>query len=113
MNLHQARAAAGLSVLTFISADGDLNTAAIAEGLAVENPNIHQLSIQSHMPDPPPLHVFSVIGGGIMDVPSNAPDPPEKGEHSVFARHALRGGVTFGERSRRNLAECFRLRVVL
>jgi uncharacterized protein len=31
----------GLPVLTLISADEDLNVAATAEGLAVENPNIH------------------------------------------------------------------------
>jgi hypothetical protein len=41
MGLHHGRSAVGLSGLTFISADGDLNTAALAEGLAVENPSDH------------------------------------------------------------------------
>ena len=41
IRLHQGRSAAGLSGLTFISADGDLNTAAQAEGLAVDDPNAH------------------------------------------------------------------------
>jgi uncharacterized protein len=31
----------GLPVLTLVSADEDLNVAAAAEGLAVENPNRH------------------------------------------------------------------------
>jgi uncharacterized protein len=31
----------GLPVLTLVSADGDLNVAATAEGLAMENPNMH------------------------------------------------------------------------
>ena len=31
----------GSSGLTFVSADGELNTAAVAEGLSVENPNEH------------------------------------------------------------------------
>jgi hypothetical protein len=31
----------GLPVLTLVSADEDLNVAATAEGLAVENPNRH------------------------------------------------------------------------
>lgn len=33
--------AGGHGVMTFVSADGDLNLAAVAEGLAVENPNDH------------------------------------------------------------------------
>lgn len=37
----EALAAAGLSQLTFVAADGDLLTAANAEGLATENPNVH------------------------------------------------------------------------
>ena len=41
LNLHQNRMATGLSVLTFVSADGALNTAAKAEGLTVDNPNSH------------------------------------------------------------------------
>jgi uncharacterized protein len=41
IGLHQGRAAASLSALTLISADGDLNTAARAEGLAVDDPNAH------------------------------------------------------------------------
>ncbi len=36
--LHQA---AGLGPVTLISADGELNAAAIAEGLAVDDPNAH------------------------------------------------------------------------
>ncbi len=39
--LHQARLAAGLGSLTLISADGELNTAAQTEGLAVDDPNSH------------------------------------------------------------------------
>jgi predicted nucleic acid-binding protein len=39
--LHRARQAGGLAPLTLVSADGDLNTAAAAEGLAVENPNMY------------------------------------------------------------------------
>jgi hypothetical protein len=31
----------GLPVLTLVSADGDLNMAAMIEGLTVEDPNIH------------------------------------------------------------------------
>jgi predicted nucleic acid-binding protein len=38
---NQAFAAAGLPSLTFIAADGDLLTAAEAEGLAIDNPNLH------------------------------------------------------------------------
>jgi predicted nucleic acid-binding protein len=41
MSLHQGRSAAGLSALTFISSDGELNTAARAEGLTVDDPNAH------------------------------------------------------------------------
>jgi len=41
LELHQGRSAAGLSGLTFISADADLNTAATAEGLPVEDPNTY------------------------------------------------------------------------
>ena len=36
-----ARVSRGLSPLTFVSADAELNIAAQAEGLAVENPNNH------------------------------------------------------------------------
>ena len=41
IEVHQARVAAGASPLTIISADEPLNTAAVAEGLLVENPNNH------------------------------------------------------------------------
>lgn len=41
VGLHQARKTAGLNPLTLVSADGDLNAAALAEGLLVENPNLH------------------------------------------------------------------------
>jgi len=41
LSLHQSRHSVGLSVLTFVSADGDLAKAAQAEGLAVENPIHH------------------------------------------------------------------------
>jgi predicted nucleic acid-binding protein len=41
LSLHQSRSLAGLSILTFVSADGDLYRAAQAEGLAVENPINH------------------------------------------------------------------------
>lgn len=33
--------AAGSSMITLVSADGPLNTAAVAEGLAVDDPNLH------------------------------------------------------------------------
>jgi hypothetical protein len=33
--------AAGLSALTFVAADNDLVSAAQAEGLAADNPNLH------------------------------------------------------------------------
>ena len=39
--LHRTRATAGLPPLTFICADQELNAAATAEGLAVDNPNSH------------------------------------------------------------------------
>jgi predicted nucleic acid-binding protein len=41
IELHHARLTAGLSRLTFISADQELNTAATAEGLTVDNPTTH------------------------------------------------------------------------
>ena len=41
MELHQARQAAGLSTLSLISADTELNLAAMAEGLTVDDPNHH------------------------------------------------------------------------
>ena len=41
LSLHQSRVSAGLSVLTFVSADGALNKAAQAEGLVVDNPTNH------------------------------------------------------------------------
>jgi uncharacterized protein len=41
LSLNQARSAAGLSPLTFISADAELNRAALTEGLSVEDPNAH------------------------------------------------------------------------
>ncbi len=39
--LHDLRQALGLPILTLVSADKDLNDAAIAEGMTVENPNAH------------------------------------------------------------------------
>ena len=41
LSLHQSRVSAGLSVLTFVSADGALNKAAQVEGLVVDNPTNH------------------------------------------------------------------------
>lgn len=41
LQTQQKRANLGLSPLTLLSADTDLNAAAIAEGLAVDNPNNH------------------------------------------------------------------------
>jgi uncharacterized protein len=41
MEVHARGDILGLPVLTLISADEDLNVAASAEGLVVENPNIH------------------------------------------------------------------------
>ena len=38
---HEQYLAAGLPVLTFVSADADLLVAARAEGLSAENPNDH------------------------------------------------------------------------
>jgi predicted nucleic acid-binding protein len=38
---NQTFTAAGLSSLTFIAADSDLLTAAQAEGLSIDNPNLH------------------------------------------------------------------------
>jgi hypothetical protein len=40
LNVNSACAAAG-AVFTLVSADGELNAAARAEGLAVEDPNLH------------------------------------------------------------------------
>jgi len=39
--LHQRRLAAGMARLTLISADQDLNAAAMAEGIDVDNPTAH------------------------------------------------------------------------
>jgi hypothetical protein len=39
--VHVRYLAAGLSAVTFISADTELTTAAIAEGLTIEAPNAH------------------------------------------------------------------------
>lgn len=39
--LHDLRQVLGLPVLTLVSADTDLNVAATAEGLTVDNPNAH------------------------------------------------------------------------
>ena len=39
--LQAARQAAGISAITFISADQELNAAAAQEGLAVDDPNLH------------------------------------------------------------------------
>jgi predicted nucleic acid-binding protein len=41
IELHRARSAAGLSRLTLISSDQELNTAATAEGLDVDDPTAH------------------------------------------------------------------------
>jgi predicted nucleic acid-binding protein len=41
LSVHAARATAGLPLLNFVSADTELNTAAAAEGLPVEDPNVH------------------------------------------------------------------------
>jgi len=41
LEAHQLRASAGATPLTLVSADDALNTAAIAEGLAVDNPKHH------------------------------------------------------------------------
>jgi len=41
IELHQARSTAGLSRLTLISADQDLNAAASTEGLSVDDPTAH------------------------------------------------------------------------
>jgi hypothetical protein len=39
--INHERVTAGLPTLTLISADNDLNAAATAEGLVVDNPNNH------------------------------------------------------------------------
>jgi predicted nucleic acid-binding protein len=39
--LNQQRVAAGLSTVTLVSADAELNVAALAEGVLVEDPNIY------------------------------------------------------------------------
>ena len=39
--IHYARLARGMPVLTLVSADAALNTAAAAEGLQIDNPNAH------------------------------------------------------------------------
>jgi predicted nucleic acid-binding protein len=41
IELHSARQKAGLPLLTFVSADNNLNAAASAESLAVDDPNAH------------------------------------------------------------------------
>jgi predicted nucleic acid-binding protein len=41
LELHRRRQAGGLTAITLISADQELNAAATAEGLAVEDPNMH------------------------------------------------------------------------
>jgi hypothetical protein len=41
VEIHRRGDALGLPVLTLVSADEDLNVAATAEGLAMENPNTH------------------------------------------------------------------------
>jgi len=41
LELHRRRQTAGLSNVTLISADQELNTAGIAEGLLVDDPNAH------------------------------------------------------------------------
>jgi hypothetical protein len=39
--LHAVRSASGLPALTFVSADTELNAAATAEGMPVDDPNLH------------------------------------------------------------------------
>ena len=41
LEVYNERRLAGLPAPTFISADAALNTAAVAEGLSVDNPNVH------------------------------------------------------------------------
>lgn len=41
LEIHNERTALGLSPLILLSADTDLNTAAVSEGLVVDNPNNH------------------------------------------------------------------------
>ena len=41
LEINADRNAVGLSLVTLISADAALNTAAVAEGLAVDDPNTH------------------------------------------------------------------------
>ena len=41
LTVHAAREAQGLSRLTLVSADHELNTAAVAESLLVDDPNTH------------------------------------------------------------------------
>ncbi len=41
LEVHNERMALGLSPLTLLSADNDLNAAAMAEGLTIDNPNNH------------------------------------------------------------------------
>jgi len=41
LTVHVAREAQGLSRLTLVSADHELNAAAVAEGLLVDDPNLH------------------------------------------------------------------------
>ena len=41
LTVHTAREAQGLSRLTLVSADHELNTAAVAESLLVDDPNTH------------------------------------------------------------------------
>jgi hypothetical protein len=39
--LNRERKNAGLSTVTLVAADAELNAAALAEGLLVEDPNLH------------------------------------------------------------------------
>jgi predicted nucleic acid-binding protein len=41
LDVHRLQAAVGLGPVTLVSADRDLNTAAQAEGLPVDDPNTH------------------------------------------------------------------------
>lgn len=47
LEVNAIRLASSLSSLIFVCADGDLNAAAEAEGLSVENPNTHQVENSS------------------------------------------------------------------
>jgi hypothetical protein len=41
LDVHQRQVVAGLGAVVLVSADRDLNKAAVAEGLTVEDPDLH------------------------------------------------------------------------